>query len=79
MGFRGALTTVSVTVKSGKISDISILSTGDDMPFFRRAYPTVTQSIINSDSTNVDSVSGATYSSRGIMQAVADALNKSLN
>jgi uncharacterized protein with FMN-binding domain/ferredoxin len=77
-GYRGSTTTVSVTVSSGKISDVSVISTGDDKPFFNRAYPTVIQSIISNGSTNVDTVSGATFSSKGIIQAVADALNKSV-
>lgn len=75
-GFRGQTTTVSVTVKSGRISDISPVSTGDDGQFFDRAFPTVTQSIISSQSTEVDVVSGATFSSSGIMDAVANALSK---
>lgn len=75
-GFRGGTTTVSVTIKNGKISDVELVSTDDDMPFFNRAYSTVTQSIISHQATNVDAVSGATYSSNGIIQAVADALSK---
>ncbi|BCN29911.1 FMN-binding protein [Anaeromicropila herbilytica] len=74
-GFRGATTTLKVTVSKGKISDISVESYGDDAQFFESAYDTVTQEIISEQSTNVDSVSGATYSSNGIMEAVADALN----
>lgn len=75
-GFRRSQTTVSVTVKSGKITDIATVSTGDDMPFYNRAYSAVTDEIISSQSTSVDSVSGATFSSRGIMSAVEDALSK---
>lgn len=74
-GFRGETTTVSVTVKNDTISDITLVSTGDDMPFFNRAFPTVVQSIVNNQSTDVDAVSGATYSSDGIMEAVANALD----
>jgi uncharacterized protein with FMN-binding domain len=72
-GFRGT-TTVSVTIKSGKITDISVVSTRDDGHFFNRAYPTISSKIIDAQSTKVDAVSGATYSSNGIMEAVADAL-----
>lgn len=75
-GFRGGTTTVSITVKNGKISDIALVSTDDDMPFINRAYSTVTQSIISHQSSDVDAVSGATYSSNGIMEAVANALSK---
>lgn len=73
MGFRGT-TIVSVTIKGGKITDISVVSTRDDGRFFNRAYPTVSSEIIDAQNTKVDAVSGATYSSNGIMEAVADAL-----
>ncbi|HEX2937813.1 MAG TPA: FMN-binding protein [Ruminiclostridium sp.] len=75
-GFRGGTTVVSVTVKNGKITDVTVNSTDDDMPFFNRASSTVIQSIIDKQSTQVDAVSGATFSSNGIMSAVADALSK---
>ncbi|MDP4120726.1 MAG: 4Fe-4S binding protein [Bacillota bacterium] len=75
-GYRGGTTTVSVTVKNGKISDISVISTQDDQEFFDRAYSVISQEIISSQSTQVDTVSGATYSSMGIMDAVANALEK---
>ena len=75
-GFRGGTTTVSVTVQNGKITGVHVVSTDDDQQFFDRAYSSVTQSILSSQSTQVDAVSGATYSSQGIMEAVANALNK---
>jgi len=74
-GYRG-LTTVSVTIKSDKITAISTVSTNDDAKFYNIAYTSVTKNIISSQSTNVDAVSGATYSSDGIMEAVANALEK---
>lgn len=74
-GFRGATTTVSVTVKNGKISDISAISYGDNRPYFSRSFSTVSEEIIDNQSTDVNAVSGATFSSRGIMAAVEDALS----
>lgn len=74
-GFRGATTTVSVTVKNGKISDISAISYRDDRPYFSRAFSKVSEEIIDNQSTDVNAVSGATFSSRGIMAAVEDALS----
>ena len=75
-GFRGAATTVSVSIKNDKITNISTVSYGDDKPFYNQAYATVSKEIISSQSTDVDTVSGATFSSNGIMNAVADALGK---
>ncbi len=74
-GFRGRTTTVSVTVSEGKIADIQVISYGDDARWFNRAYSSVVEQIISSQSTEVDAVSGATYSSLGIMEAVENALN----
>lgn len=74
-GFRGT-TAVSVAIKSDKITDIKIVSYKDDAKFFNQAYPTIIQSVISKQSTNVSTVSGATYSSRGILSAVDNALDK---
>ena len=46
------------------------MSNSDDEAFFNRAKEGVTASILAKQSTDVDTVSGATYSSRGIMNAV---------
>jgi polyferredoxin/uncharacterized protein with FMN-binding domain len=75
-GYRGGTTTVSVTVKSGKITAITLVSEGDTPDFFQRAYQTIVSEIIGNQSSNVNAVSGATFSSNGIMQAVANALSK---
>ena len=75
-GFRGAATVVSVTIQNDKIINISRVSEGDTPDFFQRAYSTVVSEIIRKQSTDVTVVSGATFSSNGIMQAVADALSQ---
>ena len=72
-GFRGD-TQVTVTISGGKISNIHVDSYQDDQRFFERAYEQISQEIISSQSNNVDAVSGATFSSKGIMEAVANAL-----
>lgn len=74
-GFRGTVK-VSVTIKNGKISSIKILSNKDDAAYFSRAKSGVIASILKKQSTNVDTVSGATYSSNGIIKAVRNALSK---
>lgn len=72
-GFKGS-TTVQVTVENGNISDITVLSTGDDEEFFSRAKSAIINEILSQQSTQVDTVSGATFSSNGIIEAVANAL-----
>lgn len=75
-GFRGT-TSVSVTVENGAITDITINSYADDAAYFTRAQDTVISEIISTQSLDVQAVSGATFSSNSIMDAVADALGAS--
>jgi uncharacterized protein with FMN-binding domain/polyferredoxin len=75
-GFKGRTTKVSVTIADGKITNIKTLSYGDDRQYYERASGTVISNIISKQSTSVDTVSGATYSSKGIMSAVANALSQ---
>lgn len=73
-GFRGT-TSVSVTVSGGMITAITVGSYQDDQQFFSRAKDTIISEILSAQSINVDTVSGATFSSNGILEAVADALD----
>ena len=72
-GYKGS-TTVQVTVENRNISDITVLSTGDDAEFFNRAKSTLISEMISLQTTQVDAVTGATFSSNGIIEAVANAL-----
>ena len=71
--FRGDVE-VQVTVEKQKVTDISILSYCDTEEYFFRAAPAVIEQMKAEQSLNVDAISGATYSSNGIIQAVANAL-----
>lgn len=71
-GFSGPVT-VAVTIMDKKITSIDILSSTDDEAFFNRAKGVIDR-IIASQSFDVDVVSGATYSSNGIIGAVKNAL-----
>jgi len=61
-----------------KITDISIVSYEDDDEYMDPARAVVS-AILSAQSPNVSAVSGATYSSKGIMNAVNAALKKALN
>lgn len=71
-GFSGPVT-VAVTIMDKKITSIDIISSTDDEAFFNRAKAVIDR-IIASQSFDVDVVSGATYSSNGIIGAVKNAL-----
>ena len=74
-GYHGTVK-VSVTIKNNKIKSIKILENHDDAAYFNRAKGILLPLMIKKQSTNVDSVSGATFSSNGIIKAVRNALKK---
>ena len=74
MGFEGQIT-VQVTVAEDKITNITILSAEDEEEYLSRAKQVI-PAILEGQSPNVDTVSGATYSSTGILNAVKLALAK---
>ena len=76
-GYRG-VTSVTVTVSNGNITSITIDSSGDDRKFLDNAANEIISDIISAQSTDVSAVSGATYSSRGIIDAVEDAIGDQL-
>ena len=74
IGFEGKIT-VQVTVAEDKITDITLLSAEDEEEYLSRAKQVI-PAILEGQSPNVDAVSGATYSSTGILNAVKLALAK---
>lgn len=68
--------TVTVIIENGMITDITSIIGDDDEPYFGWAKKEIPQSIIAAQSTQIDTVSGATFSSKGIINAVKDALEK---
>lgn len=74
-GFGGDIE-VSVTVQEGKIASVEITKAdGEDSTYLDKAK-SVIESIIEQQSADVDTVSGATYSSGGIRDAAAAALKE---
>lgn len=71
----GGVTKVQVVISGGKITDISIISTQDDSSYIQSASSIIAK-MIAGQTTNVDTVSGATYSSVGIIEAVRNALSQ---
>lgn len=71
-GFNGK-TNVLVEVQNGKIKRVDVLSSGDDESYLNEAKNLI-PTIIEKQSLNVDSISGATFSSKGIISAVENAL-----
>ena len=76
MGFEGKIT-VQITVAEDQITDITLLSAEDEEEYLSRAKQVI-PAILEGQNPNVDAVSGATYSSTGILNAVKLALTKAL-
>jgi len=68
--------TVSVTVSGNIITDIQVVSHNEkNVKYYGRAIDAVPRAIIAAQNPVVDTISGATYTSNGIMQAVLNALD----
>jgi DMSO/TMAO reductase YedYZ heme-binding membrane subunit/uncharacterized protein with FMN-binding domain len=76
-GYAGPIS-VSVTIKDDVITAISVTSSSDDEPFISDAKGVISK-MLSAQSANVDTVSGATYSSKGIISAVKSALASAKN
>ena len=66
---------VKVTVTNGKVSAVEVLEQAETPAIYATAESTIIDGVLaNNGTTNVEVVSGATNSSKGIMAAVNDAL-----
>ena len=72
-GYRGKVT-VTVKVADGKITELVLDDYADDKSYMERAKNRIFQEMISRQNTDVDAVSGATYSSNGLIEAVNKAL-----
>ncbi len=66
---------VEVTVEGGNITAVVLKEHGETEGIYEAAEKGVTAEIIKKQTAEVDAVSGATNTSKGIMDAVADALS----
>ena len=74
-GFGGDIT-VTVTIQGGYISDITVDdASGEDSAYFSMAED-ILEDMLSAQSAEVDTVSGATFSSTGLKNAVAAALEE---
>ena len=72
----GGMITVLVTVENGTISEIEITSADDEDKAYLSMAEDIIPKIIEAQSADVDTVSGATFSSTGIRDAVSEALKQ---
>ena len=74
-GYGGAVR-VQVTMENGSITEVEILDASHETRQFLRRAKRLLTTVVEAQSWEVDAVSGATYSSTGILNAVKLALAK---
>lgn len=76
-GFKSDIT-IEITVADGKITDLRIISHDDTPDRAEPAFTAIIKEIIANQDLDVDMVSGATFSSQGLLDAVKNALRAGL-
>ncbi|MEE0425855.1 MAG: FMN-binding protein [Blautia sp.] len=77
-GFGGNIQ-VQITITDDTLTDIQVVSAEKEDSAYLSQGKAVIDRILEAQSTDVDTVSGATFSSTGILMAVEDALGKAEN
>lgn len=77
-GFGGPID-VKVTIENGQMKDVEIISAENEDGTYLETAKGVISKILDAQTPEVDVLSGATFSSTGIKDAVADALQKAGN
>ena len=77
-GFGGNIQ-VQITIADDTLTDIQVVSAEKEDSAYLSHGKAVIDRILEAQSTDVDTVSGATFSSTGILMAVEDALGKAEN
>ena len=68
--------TVAVTFDGGKITDIKVVKEQENKVLARGVYTDLKDQVIATNSADLDVISGATFSSKGFLDAVKDAAKK---
>lgn len=77
-GFGGPID-VKVTIENGQMKDVEIINAENEDGTYLETAKGVISKILDAQTPEVDVMSGATFSSTGIKDAVADALQKAGN
>lgn len=73
----GGTVTCRVTIENGYIESVEVTDHAGETPAYFAQAEGLTQTVCDAQGTNVDTVSGATFSSAGILNAVNAALEQS--
>lgn len=76
-GFGGPVS-VEVTIDGGDITGIRLLDVSGEDPAYLTQVESLLDQIMLTQGVNVDTISGATFTSKGLIHAVTEALRKAL-
>jgi uncharacterized protein with FMN-binding domain len=76
-GFGGPIR-VSVTIEDSVITSVTVIAHDGEDPAYYSQAEAVLDAVLDKQSTEVDTVSGATFSSRGILDAIDAALSQAV-
>lgn len=68
--------TVAVTFDEGRITDIKVVKNQENPVLAKKVFTDLKDHVVQSNSANLDVISGATFSSKGFLDAVKDAAKK---
>lgn len=74
----GGLVEIQIVIENGFVTDITITSAKNEDPVYLEQAENLLEEILKQQSNDVDTVSGATFSSIGIIEAAGDALQKAV-
>lgn len=72
----GGITDVNVTVTNGYITNVEVTDTYDDSPYIENVEAQLIPDLIANQTTTIDVVTNASYSSNGVRYAVRNALRE---
>ncbi|MGJ0845318.1 flavocytochrome c [Tissierella praeacuta] len=67
---------LNLTIEGGKIASIDVLEHKETEVLSDAAFEKIPQAVVDNQSVNIDGVTGATYTSSGLILAIKDALKK---
>lgn len=78
IGFGGIIST-EIIINNKKITQINLLNHRETQGYYEEVFREISYEITETQNLNVDSISGATSTSRGFLNSIKDALNKSIS
>lgn len=67
---------VQVTITKGWISGLAIVKTDDDKEYLEKVESKLLNAVLETQSTDIDAITGATFTSYGILDGIDNALEK---